>query len=162
MYKTRQGYIGVNKSDLEHILVAKANPEICGEWFKGCIVHHLNGDKTDNRPENLRVMTYTEHNALHKPHQGHRHTEEAKKKMSDYRKGRKLSEETRRKMSESQTNNPKKSKWVIKLNDKNEILHFYPSTAQAERETGVSSKNISACCLGKRRVAGGYVWKYAV
>lgn len=102
MYITKQGYIGVNKSDLEHILVAKANPEICGEWFKGCVVHHLNEDKTDNRPENLRVMSRAEHNSHHKPNQGHKHTEESRKKMADGHRGKKASEETRRKMSESQ------------------------------------------------------------
>lgn len=29
------------------------------------IVHHVNGDKTDNRPENLMVMTQGEHVKIH-------------------------------------------------------------------------------------------------
>jgi len=29
------------------------------------VVHHINGDKTDNRPENLMVMTRSEHMKLH-------------------------------------------------------------------------------------------------
>lgn len=29
------------------------------------IVHHINEDFTDNRPENLQVMTRAEHNRLH-------------------------------------------------------------------------------------------------
>lgn len=65
--------------------------------------------------------------------------------------------ETRKK----RINNKRMSKWVIKLSKNNEILHFYPSTAQAERETGVKNGNISKCCNGKTPSAGGYIWKYA-
>lgn len=29
------------------------------------VVHHINGDRTDNRPENLQVMDKKEHHRLH-------------------------------------------------------------------------------------------------
>jgi hypothetical protein len=35
------------------------------ELVRGEIVHHVNGDKRDNRPENLVVMTQSEHMRLH-------------------------------------------------------------------------------------------------
>ena len=39
-------------------LVAKAYPEICGEWFEGCEVDHINGIRDDNRAVNLKVCTH--------------------------------------------------------------------------------------------------------
>lgn len=48
-----------------HILIAKAFPEICGFWFDGCVVHHKNHNKNDNRAENLQVMTREEHIKIH-------------------------------------------------------------------------------------------------
>lgn len=61
-------------------------------------------------------------------------------------------------------NHPNKSKWVIKLSKDNEILHFYPSTMEAHRQTGISRTAIMKCCLGKPnyKTAGGYIWKYAI
>ena len=32
---------------------------------KDQVVHHINGDKHDNRPENLQVMDWKEHSRLH-------------------------------------------------------------------------------------------------
>lgn len=43
-------------------------------------VHHLNGNKFDNRIENLSIMTQSEHVRLHRL--GTKHTAETKKKMS--------------------------------------------------------------------------------
>ena len=45
--------------------VAKNNPDICGEWFEGCEVHHINHISNDDRPENLIVLTKEEHHQIH-------------------------------------------------------------------------------------------------
>lgn len=58
-------------------------------------------------------------------------------------------------------NRPDQSKWVIKLSLDNEILHFYPSTQEAARQTGLFRTAISACCRGKARTHGGFTWKFA-
>ena len=41
-----------------------------------------------------------------------------------------------------------------------ELLATFPSICEAWRVTGIANPSISACCLGKRKSAGGYVWKY--
>ena len=42
-----------------------------------------------------------------------------------------------------------------------ELLETFPSANEAERITGIYQSNISTCCLGKYKSAGGYIWRYA-
>lgn len=54
---TKLGYIA------EHRLIGE---KIVGRYlFDDEVVHHINLDKTDNREENLQVMTFSEHSHLH-------------------------------------------------------------------------------------------------
>lgn len=41
-----------------------------------------------------------------------------------------------------------------------ELLATYNSATEASRILNINQSNISACCLGKRKSAGGYVWQY--
>ena len=67
------------------------------------VVHHINGDKKDNRPENLEVMTVSEHSRMENI--GRKHTEEWCRRHSEQLKGRQTrfgyvtSEETKHKLS---------------------------------------------------------------
>ena len=53
----------------------------------------------------------------------------------------------------------KLSKKVIQLDLNDNVLNEFESMRQAERETGVLVGNISSCCNGKTKSAGGYKWR---
>lgn len=43
-----------------------------------------------------------------------------------------------------------------------ELLAKFPSIIESARKTGINQSHICACCRGKRKSAGGYVWRFAV
>ncbi len=47
------------------VYVAKNNPDICGVWYKGCEVHHINRVVNDDRPENLVCLDVASHKRVH-------------------------------------------------------------------------------------------------
>lgn len=63
--KNRQ-YVKLNQTTVFfNIIMANAYPEICGEWFDGCEVHHIDGNKENDAATNLKVMSKEEHHRLH-------------------------------------------------------------------------------------------------
>lgn len=118
--------------------IALTYPELVqNEYFEGAHIDHIDTNPMNNHPSNLRWVTPKENsnNPLTLKH------------LSEGGKGKNI-------------NNPRISKWVVQLNTNNEILHFYPSTMQAQRETGICCHHISNVCLGQRKTAGGFIWKY--
>lgn len=103
------------------------------------------------------------------------HSDETKKKISDANKGKRLSYERKRKIGESSKllwgnkeyaekalvgiykSNAKRAKAVINL-DTGEI---FCSAGEASRKLGVYQQNVTKCCQGKRKRAGGWLLAYA-
>ncbi len=52
-----------------------------------------------------------------------------------------------------------RSKKVIQLDLNDNALNEFESMKQAGQETGTSAGDISKCCNGKRKSAGGYKWR---
>ena len=54
-----------------------------------------------------------------------------------------------------------RSKPVLQLKN-GKVVNEFAGTMEADRETGINFRNISLCCLGKQKSAGGFQWKYKV
>lgn len=134
---SRDGRISWNigKTKQAAVWIALAYPELVqNDYFEGATIDHIDTDRLNNNPSNLR---WTD------------------------RKGQQDNPLTKEHQRNVKLNRPDQSKWVIKLSTNNEILHFYPSTMQAERETGIKRTAIGACCRGTAKTAGGFKWKYS-
>ena len=72
----KSGYV------MEHIVVWEQETGMI--LPPGFCIHHLNGDKTDNRIENLCVMLHKAHTVYH--HTGKKRSQETRNKISEARK----------------------------------------------------------------------------
>lgn len=48
----------------------------------------------------------------------------------------------------------------VKAIDANGNVQYFTSQCDASRKTGIAQQNISMCCLGKIKSAGGYIWQF--
>lgn len=54
----------------------------------------------------------------------------------------------------------KLSKQIDQYSLDGKFLKIWPSTKQIQRDLGISNGNICECCQGKRKSAGGFIWRY--
>lgn len=155
--KASNGYLtvalcknGVQKTHTIHRIIAEAfipNPD-----NKPCI-DHINTDRTDNRIENLRWVTYKEQmeNELTKEH-----CKEAHKTETDnwFKCGNKnlMYGKTGEKCPTS--------KPVLQYDLDGNFIKEWECMREVERVLGIQQSKISLCCQGKRNKTGGYRWAY--
>ena len=94
-------------------------------------------------------------------HIGKHHSEKAKKKISEYRIGKHLSDETKKKISNAQIGNHNKpTKQILQYTKDGEFIKEWTSGIEASKVLGIHTGNITKCCKGKLKSAGGFVWRY--
>lgn len=155
---------GKSRTTKVHRMVARAFPEICGEWFEGCHVDHLDTNGLNNIATNLRVCTEKENhnNPLTK-----KHISEGKIGNTPWNKGKPgcFSEESRRKMSDSQKgkpiyeNNPN-AKPILQYSVNGEFIKEWACAKSAIEYYNLSQPSLSQHLHGRTKTCGGYIWKF--
>ena len=93
---------------------------------------------------------------------GKSHSLETRKKQSEAKLGSKnpfFSKKREQHKSWMIENHPNK-KPIIQYDLSNNFIKEWSSAKEAENSQKIQYKNISACCRGKRKTAGGYIWKF--
>ena len=137
----------------------------------------LDKDKKKDKNKNY-VMKYC--TWLPKPensslaNKGKQRSEETKQKMSEAKQGenhpmygKHHTEETKRKISENSgmkgklgSDNPISKKVAQYDKQTLELIKIWDSMHDIQRELGIAHQSISACCKGKYKSAGGFIWRY--
>lgn len=133
---------GENKKYNVHRLVAETfinKNEKEKDYDRYLEVNHINGIKTDNRAENLELVTRSE-NELHAY------------KMNLAKNTDKQRNTARLWCKEN------KIKPIIQLSLDGKFIKEWKSAIEVEKQLGISRKNISQCITGRNKTAGGYKW----
>lgn len=103
-------------------------------------INHIDGNKLNNIVDNLEWCSYScniKHaydNGLHGITKGAKHWSSGKPS--------------------------KKRKVIEQLNEDNEVIKTWAYAKEIKNELNLSVGNIIQCCLGKRKTAYGYKWRY--
>lgn len=157
--------------ELERELIAKYksdNPEFgynrsAGGDIGSSGCHWSLGDDTKRKMRKPKSEEHRKHisearKGAGNPMFGKRLSAEHRKKIGEAERGRKLTEEHKAKLSGA--NNYKARRVGMYDVSTGKLFAEFESASQAAKEVGLPQQNISACCLHRRKTAGGYMWEY--
>ena len=147
-----------------NIIIACTFPDICGVWYEGCDVDHINTIRSDNRAVNLRVCSHRDNcnNYLtikkRKERVGWKHKSETKAKIGKGNQGKVRTNEMRLKMSKNSTNKRR----VIQYSLDGDFIREYESISECCRLNNFKNgyTSIPRVCKGKQKTSYGYMFKY--
>lgn len=141
--KTTSGYYVVTINDKQCYLHRLIWNCFNGEIPTGYEIDHINGDRTDNRLNNLRLVSHKENcnNPITKKRYSISNKPKGKKDIWKY----------------STVN---KEKMVQQLSINGDIIECFDSIKNASEKTKIDKSSISKCCRGELETAGGYKWIY--
>jgi len=140
--KGKNGYLSVMLYENKHPKTFNIHKLVATAFIENPkrlpVVNHKDGDKINNNKSNLEWATHS-HNLKHAYDNG-LHQPYWKNKLG------------------SKHN---KSIAVNQYDKTHKIIDSFGSLHEASRETNINVANIMSVCKGKRKYAGGYVWKYS-
>lgn len=163
-----KGYHGTNYTEQrelwsQHIAEGKTGKKI-GHPSKEALAHRSAALKGLKKPESWckkmsvimkgREITPETRAKISATLTGSKLSEETKEKLRVASTGRVQTEEARQKISQ------KLSKKICKLDADGNTIAVFDNARAATAETGINFTNISSCCNGGRKKAGGFGWKF--
>lgn len=124
------------------------------QYITGEDHHNYGVQMSDEQKEKISKALKGKYIGENSPNFGKHHTEESKEKLRNMILGKKHSNEAKKKIS----NNRKKQ--IVQLTKNYEYIKEFDSGLDAENETGISRSHICQCCKNKRKTAGGFIWRF--
>ena len=134
---------GEDKTCKVHRLVAETfleNPE-----NKPCVNHKIEGEKG----KTMNMVIFNTDGSINK--------EKTTIEWATYEENNNYATHNER-VGKANTNG-KRSKKVLQFSKSGEFIREWPSVMECSRN-GYDFRNVSACCLGKRKTAYGFRWEY--